>query len=206
MSLIEHFRSEDLACSFLESYIWPDKAECPSCGEHQRIGRLNGFTTTIGTWKCYACRKPFSARRNTLFEGSHIPVHVWLQGLYILAGTDFQIGAKRLATILGLSLRSAFLIKQKVQRLANHSTLLPCCGHSQRETAEDEQSKQCAPSGTSTLRFQRFITAIAGFDFQKTEAVFKQIFPQLLVAYEPGTQHASKEYQSDDVTHAPPPA
>jgi transposase-like protein len=229
MLLVNHFRSEQSACLFLESHIWNDHVICPNCDEQWRIGRLDGFTTTKGTWKCYSCRKPFSARRNTFFEGSHIQLHVWLQGLYILAGTQFQIGGKRLGIILGISLRSAGQLKHKVLTLVSEDTLgkttevttpqviTPLANGNGLEpthsvdhgldllsdvNVRNRQDKQqssmmlpnscrgtistsfkCqAPSGTSELRFQRFLVAIENFDIVQTDAAFMQIFPRLLNA------------------------
>jgi transposase-like protein len=207
MTLVNHFRSEQSACLYLESHIWNDHVICPHCHEQWRIGRLDGFTTTKGTWKCYRCRKPFSARRNTFFEGSHIQLHVWLQGLYILAGTQFLIGAKRLGIILGISLRSAWQLKHKVQTLLcdDAQGMLPFpCGNDAIQNPEAEkpldapqdpiilrnpcggtintQFKCDAASATSERRFQRFLAAIDGFDIPLTDAAFEQIFPRLLSA------------------------
>ena len=38
-----------------------------------------GKSTRIGTYKCYACRKPFTVKIWTIFEASHIKLHIWLQ-------------------------------------------------------------------------------------------------------------------------------
>jgi transposase-like protein len=217
MTLVNHFRSEQSACLYLESHIWNDHAICPYCHEEWRIGRLDGLTTTKGTWKCYRCRKPFSARRNTFFEGSHIQLHVWLQGLYILAGTQFQIGAKRLSIVLGISLRSAGQLKHKVLALMsqNMQGMMPIAKSNGFASAPDsddaigmmfaantEKSQEAQqslmmpatscrstistsfkcqpPSGTSELRFQRFLAAIEGFDITQTDEIFERIFPYLL--------------------------
>ena len=49
-----------------------------------RIGRLNGKTTRPGLRKCYACKKPFTVRIGTIFEDSHLPLHLWLQIIHLM--------------------------------------------------------------------------------------------------------------------------
>ena len=57
---------------------------CLKCGEDKRIGKLSGKSTRIGVYKCYACRKPFTVKVGTMFEDSHVPMHLWLQATHFL--------------------------------------------------------------------------------------------------------------------------
>jgi transposase-like protein len=75
------------AVAKLESIIWPNGPVCVHCGEANRVGRLNGKSTKIGTLKCYACKKKFSATVGTVFEDSHVPVHQWLQAVYLICSS-----------------------------------------------------------------------------------------------------------------------
>ena len=52
---------------------------CPHCGVIGNSGLLKGKSTRIGVYKCYACRKPFTVKIGTIFEDSHVPLHIWLQ-------------------------------------------------------------------------------------------------------------------------------
>src|ERR1044071_2942423 len=74
-----HFQNEDAAFEYVESHLWPRGPVCPHCGERERIGRLNGKPPPPGLRKCYACRKPFTVRIGSIFEDSHLPLHLWLQ-------------------------------------------------------------------------------------------------------------------------------
>ncbi len=51
------------------------------------IGRLNGKTTRLGLRKCYACKKPFTVRMGTIFEDSHLPLHLWLQIIHLMCAS-----------------------------------------------------------------------------------------------------------------------
>ena len=80
---LARFANELSAHQYLEKLLWPNGCVCRRCGVSGRIGKLNGASTRIGTYKCYACRKSFSVTLGTLFESSHVPVHKWLQAMYL---------------------------------------------------------------------------------------------------------------------------
>jgi transposase-like protein len=111
----DHFRGEAAAVAFVEARLWPDGATCPKCGERTRVGRLNGKSTKIGTWKCYVCRKPFSVTVGTLMESSHIPLHVWLQGMHLMCASKKGFSANQLHRILGITLKSAWFLGHRIR-------------------------------------------------------------------------------------------
>ena len=80
-----HFHNEEAAYAFVEARIWPDGPVCPKCGSKERIGKMGGKSTRIGTYKCYVCRKPFTVKMGTIFEDSHVPMRLWLQAIYLLS-------------------------------------------------------------------------------------------------------------------------
>ncbi len=98
----------------LEALIWREGPVCPHCRESSRLGRLSGSSCSIGTWKCYACRKPFTVRHGTIFQNSHVPMHVWLQGLYLLMSSGHRLSSQKLGQILGISVRTAWHLKGKI--------------------------------------------------------------------------------------------
>jgi transposase-like protein len=82
-----HFHDEDAAFRYVESRVWPDGPTCPHCRGRDRISKMQGKSTRKGLLKCYACRKPFTVRMGTIFESSHVPLHIWLQAMYLIAGS-----------------------------------------------------------------------------------------------------------------------
>ena len=70
----------------MEGIIWPNGVRCQHCGGTNRIGKRNGASTRLGTYKCYGCRKSFSVTHGTLFMSSDVPVHKWLQVIYLTDG------------------------------------------------------------------------------------------------------------------------
>ena len=77
-----HFHDEQAAYDFVKARLWVNGRICPKCGVIGQSGKLNGKSTRIGVYKCYACRKPFRVTVNTVFESSHIQLRVWLQAVF----------------------------------------------------------------------------------------------------------------------------
>ena len=84
----QHFHSEDMAFAYVEKVLWPDGPYCPFCGgTGDHVRKLNGKTTRKGLHKCYDCRKPFTVRIGTIFESSHLPLHLWLQVIHLMCAS-----------------------------------------------------------------------------------------------------------------------
>ena len=79
------FTDEAAAYDWVEARVWPEGPICPHCGGVDRIGKMEGKSTRIGAYKCYQCRKPFTVKVGTIFEASHVPMHLWLQAMFLLA-------------------------------------------------------------------------------------------------------------------------
>lgn len=114
-----HFHNEAAAYAFLEARIWPKGPVCPHCGSMERIGKLAGATTRMGSYKCYVCRKPFTVKLGTLFESSHIPLRLWLQAIYLLAGNS-EVSAAQLGRTLGITHKSAWQMVQRIRATLAH--------------------------------------------------------------------------------------
>ena len=113
------FCNEEAAYRFLEARIWPDGPVCPHCGRGDRVGRLAGQDPKPGSYKCYACRKPFNVKLGTMLEATHVPLHLWLQALYLLHACRPPVSVNRLHRLLGVSSRTTWLMSQRFrERLA----------------------------------------------------------------------------------------
>lgn len=122
---LEDMQDEDAACRFLENCLGAENLNCPHCGETKRIGRLEGKSTRKSTFKCYSCRKSFSLRAGTIFEGSHIPLHIWLQALYLTVASRGRLGAHNLERLLHVSLMSAWSLKRKIVHAVGWDLICP---------------------------------------------------------------------------------
>jgi transposase-like protein len=109
------FHNEESAFAYVEARIWPQGPVCPHCGGFDRIGKMGGQSTRIGLHKCYQCRKPFTVRIGTIFESSHVPLHIWLQAMYLIAGSKKGISSNQLHRTLGVTLKTAWFMSHRIR-------------------------------------------------------------------------------------------
>src|SRR5271166_2708895 len=110
-----HLWNEEAAIAYVESRLWPDGPICPHCGAIGEATRLKGKSTRPGLWKCRACRKPFTVRMRTIFESSHIPLHIWLQAIYLVCSSKKGISTRQLHRTFGGSLKTAWFLGHRIR-------------------------------------------------------------------------------------------
>jgi transposase-like protein len=134
----KHFHDEAEAYKFVEARVWPDGPVCPHCGSLDRISPMKGKSTRIGTYKCYACRKPFTVKIGTIFEDSHIPLNLWLQAIYLLCASKKGISANQLHRTLHITLKSAWFLAHRIREAMRTGGLVPPLGGSGKIVEADE--------------------------------------------------------------------
>jgi transposase-like protein len=133
----KHFHDEAAAYRFVEARVWPDGPVCPHCGGVDRIGKMGGKSTRIGTYKCYQCRKPFTVKVGTIFESSHIPLHIWLQAIFLMASSKKGVSSNQLHRTLGVTLKTAWFLSHRIREAMRSDGLDPL-GGSGRVVEADE--------------------------------------------------------------------
>src|SRR6266404_4137455 len=114
-------RDEKAAYAYVEAKIWRNGRVCPHCGVIDRSGLLKGKSTRIGVYKCYACRKPFTVKINTIFHASHAPLHLWMQAMYLMASSKKGISTNQLARTLGVHMKTAWHMSHRIQLAMDES-------------------------------------------------------------------------------------
>lgn len=135
----KHFHDEAAAYRFVEARIWANGVVCPHCGnaDEKRIGKLKGESTRIGVRKCYACRKPFTVKVGTIFESSHVDMHLWLQAIYLIASSKKGVSANQLQRTLGVTLKTAWFMGHRIREAMREGNLGPL-GGTGKEVEADE--------------------------------------------------------------------
>ena len=123
-----HFQNEEAAYAKLEGLLWPNGAVCPHCKGTERISKMQGKATRIGLHKCYACRKQFRVTVGTVFEASHVPLHLWMQAAYLLCSSKKGISSNQLHRTLGVTLKTAWFIGHRLREAMRDGTLAPMGG------------------------------------------------------------------------------
>jgi transposase-like protein len=117
------FHDEQAAYTYVESKLWPNGPVCPKCGENERTTKMQGASTRIGVYKCRACRKPFSVKVGTIFESSHVGMHLWLQAIYLMCASKKGVSSNQLHRTLGVTLKTAWFMSHRVREAMRADTL-----------------------------------------------------------------------------------
>src|SRR5215212_6721376 len=122
---VKAFQTEEAAYKWIEARVWPTGPVCPHCGGVERISKMQGKSTRMGLYKCYQCRKPFTVRMGTIFESSKVALHVWLQAMYLIAGSKKGISSNQLARTLGLTVKTAWFLSHRIREAMREGGLAP---------------------------------------------------------------------------------
>ncbi|MGB7257231.1 MAG: IS1595 family transposase [Pseudolabrys sp.] len=125
----KHFHNEAAAYDFLEARVWPKGPICPHCGGVDRLSKMQGKSTRIGTYKCYQCRKQFTVKVGTVFESSHVPLHLWLQAVALLTSSKKGISSNQLHRTLGVTLKTAWFMSHRIREAMRDGSLAPMGGN-----------------------------------------------------------------------------
>lgn len=108
--LFELIPDAETARVYLEKRLWPDGATCPTCKQRDRITVRKG-----GYYRCNACKEDFTVRTNTIFGRSHIPLHKWVYGMYMLVTARKGISSMQLAKEIGITQKSAWFMLSRLR-------------------------------------------------------------------------------------------
>ncbi|PJI37386.1 IS1595 family transposase [Ferrovibrio sp.] len=132
-----HFHNEDKARAYLERVRWPKGVVCPYCCSGKHISPY-GPSMGPGWYRCTPCRRQFTVRVGTVFERSHIPLHKWLHGTYLMNSSKKGISAHQLGRVLGLSYKSAWFMAHRIREaMAEDGTSGPLGGGGKTVQADE---------------------------------------------------------------------
>ena len=77
---------DDAKCyTVVRQLRWPDGVRCPQCGSAQISKRgFHSHQKDRQRYACQACQCQFDDLTETIFEGHHQPLKVWVLCLYLL--------------------------------------------------------------------------------------------------------------------------
>ena len=113
----DHFHNEDAAFAYVEAELWPSGPVCPHCenADQARIGRLTGKSSRPGLRKCYACRKTFTVRINSIFEDSHFPLRLWLQAIQLITASKKGVSTRQIQRTFNCSMKTAWFLMHRIR-------------------------------------------------------------------------------------------
>jgi transposase-like protein len=126
----DRFQNEDAAFAWVEADLWPHGPVCPHCGnvDRKRIKKMEGKTTRRGLYNCRECRKPFTVRMGTIFESSHLPLHLWLQIIHLMCASKKGVSTNQVQRILRCSMKTAWFLTHRIREALRDGSLAPMGG------------------------------------------------------------------------------
>lgn len=159
----KRFYDEAAAYEWVEAHLWPSGPECPRCKSTQRITKLQGKSTRIGVYKCKDCRKPFTVKVGTIFEDSHIAMHLWLQAIALLCASKKGISSNQLHRMLGITLKSAWFMSHRIREAMREGAPGPMGGEGSGGRGMRGTSQHC--------KEKHLHRHLAEFDFRQNARV-----------------------------------
>lgn len=211
-----YFQDEEAAYAKLESIVWPHGPVCLHCGTMERMKRMGGDATRPGLYKCYACRKQSRVTVGTVFESSHIKLYVWLQAVFLMCNSKKGISSNQLARVLGLTVKSAWFMSQRIREAMATGALPPMGGEGQIVEADETfigrkagtEKHQGFSHKRAVLSLVERGGSVRSFHVDGTSA--KHLMPILKANIQPETalmtdeagqyHHAAKHFASHDFT------
>ena len=63
------------------------------------------------------CRRPFTVKIGTVFESSHLELHLWLQAIYLVSFAKRRLTVRELQQTLGIARKTAWILNQRIREL-----------------------------------------------------------------------------------------
>ena len=111
---VRYFSDPDLANEYVASLRWPGRPVCPRCGAAE-----HSYISTRRLWKCKSCKRQFSVKVGTIFEGSPLGLDKWLPAVWVAANPDSAVSSRELGRALGVTQKSAWFMLHRIRLAAD---------------------------------------------------------------------------------------
>jgi transposase-like protein len=138
MSVLDkpYFTDEAAAFAHVEALLWADGRVCPHCGVIGNSYPLKGVRSKAskknpngverhGLYKCGDCRKQFTVRIGTIFEESHLELHLWLQAIHLMTSSKKGISAHQLHRTLECTYKTAWFLAHRIREAMRNGDFSP---------------------------------------------------------------------------------
>lgn len=111
LNLLSYFKDEQICLSYLETIRWEGKLSCPykDC-EGDKIYRCKDHK-----YKCDKCKRIYSVKVGTIFEGSKLPLQKWYAAIYLITAHKKGISSLQLSRDLSITQKTAWFVLHRVR-------------------------------------------------------------------------------------------
>ena len=123
-----YYQDPTAAREKLEELLWPEGPVCPHCGCFGNTTKLQGQKHREGLYKCNDCRKPFTVTVGTIFERSHIKLHLWFQVAYLMNASKKGISSHQIHRMIGVTYKTAWFMTMRLREAMSSDATFPLLG------------------------------------------------------------------------------
>ncbi len=134
------FHDDEAARVWLETELWPNGPVCPHCKEVNKATKLQGKAHRAGVYQCNACREQFSVTVGTLYERSHIPLHLWLSVTHLMMASKKGMSALQISRMIGRPYKTVWFMCHRIRESLKASPDLAPMGGECKVVEADETS------------------------------------------------------------------
>ena len=110
LELVSYFSDEAKCLNYLLAQRFDGAITCPHCGGSKIYCFSDGMR-----FKCGACRKQFTAKVGTIFEGSKIPMQKWFLAIYLVTSHKKGISSHQLAKDLKVTQKTGWFMLHRIR-------------------------------------------------------------------------------------------
>lgn len=126
-----HFHTEEAAYQYVEDRLWPEGPLCPHCGSVNNARSIKPNPKKrirYGLKCCNDCYDQFTVKVGTIFEDSKVPMHVWLQAMFLLCSSKKGMSTRQLQRMLGVTLKTAWFMSHRIREAMKDEAGMPIGG------------------------------------------------------------------------------
>lgn len=111
LNLLTYFKDEQVCLSYLETIRWEGRLACP----YKDCGKDKIFRCKDNKYKCAECKRIYSVKVGTIFEGSKISLQKWFASIYLITSHKKGISSLQLSRDLSVTQKTAWFILHRVR-------------------------------------------------------------------------------------------
>lgn len=121
---VRYFADVNVCHTYMRRIKWPNgKITCPDCGS-ERIGEIK----PRHMFNCKDCRKQFSYKVGTIFEGSRLGLDKWFVAAWVIANCKNGISSHELGRTLGVTQKTAWFMLHRIREAMKTGTFRKLTG------------------------------------------------------------------------------
>ena len=110
IEFMQLYPTEDACAAAILAHRWPSGFTCSRCGSKRAW-----FLHRRGLYECADCHYQGSLIAGTIFQGSRTDLRKWFFAIWLLASSPKAPSAAELARQLGVTAKTAWLLRRKIQ-------------------------------------------------------------------------------------------